>query len=266
LDFQASLSNLLIQACAGSEIADQDFESGIDRLFDDRPEFVTIQGVIRQLDPKLARGWLIPTSYQFAQFENQLLMWQLLLDQVGLDVRYRLAHALLRPEISLNYDLIVIDLPPRVSLGAINALIASHWFVVPTILDKLSGEAVGQFLSHMRALRDELELDLNLAGIVGTMSLQQELSASERRIWDNLESAGHVWREGEDLRIPSTIRRAAAISKAAGEELAYLTNGADGNTARAILQPVFQRIAERIGLVSINRRVAAAGRPRAGSL
>src|SRR5262249_14121392 len=123
-------------------------------------------------------------------------------------------------------------------------------FVVPTILDKLSGEAVGQFLSHMRALRDELKLDLKLTGIVGTMSLQDKLSGSERRIWDNLESAGHVWRSGEDFRIPSTIRRAAAISKAAGEDLAYLSKGEDGATAREILQPVFQEIAKRIGLVS----------------
>jgi cellulose biosynthesis protein BcsQ len=177
-------------------------------------------------------------------------MQQLLLEQVGLDVRYRLAHALLRPEVSRNYRVIIIDLPPRMSLGAINALIASHHFVVPTILDKLSSEAVSQFLSHMRAVRDELKLDLELAGIVGTMSLRDELRPSEKRIWDNLESAGHVWRNGIDFRITPTIRRAAAISKAAGEELAYLSSGDDGSTARALLKPVFEEIAKRIKLAS----------------
>jgi chromosome partitioning protein len=250
LDFQASLSNLLIQACAGSEAADQEIESRIDRLFDDRPPLTAIQASIQQLDPKLPRGWLIPTSYQFAQFENRLLMRQLLLEQVGLDVRYRLAHSLLRPEVSRNYRLIIIDLPPRMSLGAINALIASQYLVVPTILDKLSSEAVGQFLSHMRAVQEELELDLDLAGIIGTMALGEKLRSSEQRIWDGLKSAGHVWRNGRDYRIEATVRRAAAISKAAGEDLAYLSGGADGTTAREILQPVFEELTRRIGLVS----------------
>jgi chromosome partitioning protein len=250
LDFQASLSNLLIQACVGSEIADQDIESLIDRLFEDRPELTAIHESILHLDPKLSRGWLVPSSYQFAQFENRLLMRQLLLEQVGLDVRYRLAHALLRPEVTRKYKVIIIDLPPRMSLGAINALIACHYFFVPTILDKLSSEAVGQFLSHMRAVRDELELDLELAGIIGTMSLRDELRPSEQRIWDNLESAGHVWRNGFDFRITPTIKRAPAISRAAGEELAYLSRGDDGSTARALLKPVFEELTRRIKLVS----------------
>jgi cellulose biosynthesis protein BcsQ len=250
LDFQASLSNLLIQACADSETTEIEIESRIDRCFADRPELTSLQEATLQLAPKLARGWLIPSSYQFAQFENQLLMRQLLLEQVGLDVRYRLAHALLRPQISRSYRVIIFDLPPRMSLGAINALIASHYLVVPTILDKLSSEAVDQFLANMRAIREDLSLDLQLAGIIGTMSQGADLKASEQRIWDMLESAGHSWRNGEDFRVSPTIRRAAAISKAAGEDLAYLSGGSDGATARELFQPVFKKLADRIGILS----------------
>jgi cellulose biosynthesis protein BcsQ/uncharacterized coiled-coil protein SlyX len=249
LDFQASLSNLLIQACLGSEIADRDIESRLDQCFADRPELTSIHDAIQHLVPKLCRGWLIASSYQFAQFENQLLMRQLLLEQVGLDVRYRLAHALLRPEVSREYKVVIFDLPPRMSLGAINALIASHYLVVPTILDKLSSEAVDQFLTNMEAIRDDLHLDLESGGIIGTMSLRNELSKSEQRIWENLGSVGRTWRNGEDLRIFPTIMRSAAISKAAGEELAYLQGGADGANARELLQPVFKELAKRIGLV-----------------
>jgi chromosome partitioning protein len=250
LDFQASLSNLLIQACFGSEIADKDIESRIDNCFADRPALTSIHESIEHLDPKLSRAWLVASSYQFAQFENQLLMRQLLLEQVGLDVRYRLAHALLRPEVSRNYKLIIFDLPPRMSLGAINALIASHFIVVPTILDKLSSEAVEQFLTNMRAIREDLKLDLQLAGIIGTMSVESTLKPNEQRIWEGLESAGHSWRNGEDFRITPTIRRAVAISRAAGEDLAYLSAGADGAVARELFQPVFEKLAKRIGLDS----------------
>ena len=180
LDFQASLSNFLIQACAGSEIADQEIESHIEHCFADRPDLASVQDAIQPL-AKLPHARLIASSYQFAQFENQLLMQQLLLKQEGLDARYRLAHALLRPEVRREYKVVIFDLPPRMSLGAINALIASHFLVVPTILDKLSGEAVDQFLTHMQGIRKDLHLNLQLAGIIGTMSLREELRPSERR-------------------------------------------------------------------------------------
>jgi hypothetical protein len=89
-----------------------------------------------------------------------------------------------------------------------------------------------------------------LAGIIGTMSQGADLKASEQRIWDMLESAGHSWRNGEDFRVSPTIRRAAAISKAAGEDLAYLSGGSDGATARELFQPVFKKLADRIGILS----------------
>jgi cellulose biosynthesis protein BcsQ len=231
-------------------MADRDIESRIEECFAGKPELTNIHESIQHLVPKLCRAWLIASSYQFAQFENQLLMRQLLLEQVGLDVRYRLAHALFRPEVSREYKVVVFDLPPRMSLGAINALIASHHLVVPTILDKLSSEAVDQFLTNMGAIREDLRLDLQLAGIIGTMSLRKELNQSEQRIWDGLSSVGRTWRNGEDVRIFPTIMRAAAISRAAGEDLAYLASGSDGANARELLQPVFRELAKRIGLVS----------------
>jgi cellulose biosynthesis protein BcsQ len=136
------------------------------------------------------------------------------------------------------------------SLGAINALVASHYLIVPTILDKLSSEAVNQFLTNMRELKKDLHLHLKLAGIIGTMSLRAELRPSEQRIWDDLESAGSAWGRGEDFRTFPTIRRATAISNAAGEDLAYLSRGQDGATARELFQPVFEELAKRIGVLS----------------
>jgi cellulose biosynthesis protein BcsQ len=250
LDFQASLSNLLIRACAGSEVADQVIESRIERCFADRPDLDSIRDAIQSLDPKLPLASLIASSYHFAQFENQLLTQQLLVEQVGLDARYRLAHALLRPQVSHKYKIIIFDLPPRMSLGAINALVASHYLIVPTILDKLSSEAVDQFLRNMRELQKDLHLHLQLAGIIGTMSLRTELRPSEQRIWDDLKSAGSTWGRSEDFRVFPTIRRATAISNAAGEDFAYLGEGLDGATARDLFQPVFEELAKRIGILS----------------
>ena len=91
-------------------------------------------------------------------------------------MRYRLANALLRPEVRQSYAAIVLDMPPRMTLGSINALVASHAFVVPTILDTLSVEAVGQFLTNMKAIKADLRLDLDLAGIVGMLTRQAKPS------------------------------------------------------------------------------------------
>ena len=79
------------------------------------------------------------------------------------------------------YGAIIFDMPPRMTLGSINALVASHAFVVPTILDALSVEAVGQFLANVKAIKSDLGLDIDLAGIVGMMTRQAEPSDRERR-------------------------------------------------------------------------------------
>ncbi|RPH47948.1 MAG: hypothetical protein EHM84_07595, partial [Lysobacterales bacterium] len=142
LDYQGSLSNMLMLANEKEEV-----ESRVDYLFDETADLATIDRAAEHLAPKLSRAWLVPANYTFAQLENRLLLRWLLQEDGGVDVRFRLAHALLRREVRRKYAAIIFDMPPRMTLGSLNALVASHYFVVPTVLDKLSVEAVGQFLT-----------------------------------------------------------------------------------------------------------------------
>src|SRR5439155_20877282 len=135
--------NMLMLAIQREEV-----ESRVDLLFGETANLATMERARVHLVPKINRGWLVPANYTFAQLENRLLLEWLLQQDGGLDVRYRLANALLRPEVRQSYAAIVLDMPPRMTLGSINALVASHAFVVPTILDTLSVEAVGQFLTN----------------------------------------------------------------------------------------------------------------------
>ena len=89
----------------------------------------------------------------------------LLQDDGGIDVRYRLADALLRPEVRQGYELIILDMPPRMTLGSVNALVTSHYFLVPTIHDKISAEAVSTFLKQMIAIKKDLDLILSSLGL-----------------------------------------------------------------------------------------------------
>ena len=97
-----------------------------------------------------------------------------------IDARYLLARFLLRPEIRRQYGLIILDMPPRLTLGSLNALVTSDYLIVPTVLDKLSAEAVGTFLSQMKTIVADMRLPLQLAGIVGNMSRLETLSPNER--------------------------------------------------------------------------------------
>ena len=139
-------------------------------------------------------------------------------------------------------------MPPRLSMGSINALFASHHFVVPTILDKLSSEAVNRFVGQLRSLKKEYELDLEFAGVVGTMTRGANLSTTESEIWGLIEEGAEVWRPGNDFRL-GTVQRRALIANAVGDDIAYLLPGPDGEIARQIFDPVFEAICLQTGLI-----------------
>jgi len=241
LDYQGSLSNMLMLAIEREEV-----ESKVDRLFSPDANLIALEGAKEHLTPKLKRGRLVPANYSFAQVENHLLLKWLLQEEGGIDVRFRLAHALLRPEVRKSYSAIIFDMPPRMTLGAINALVASHYLIVPTVLDKLSAEAVGQFISNMKAIREDLNLDLKLGGIVGCMSRQANLSEREEQARNLAREGGYLWREGKDYVFRTTIPRRVDIGNAAGEDIAYCVQNGANYPNRALFDPLFQEICAEI--------------------
>lgn len=241
LDYQGSLSNMLMLAIEREEV-----ESKVDRLFAPDANLVTLEGAKEHLTPKLNRGWLVPANYSFAQVENQLLLKWLLQEEGEIDVRFRLARALLRPEIRRSYAAIIFDMPPRMTLGAINALVASHYFVVPTVLDKLSAEAVGQFIANMKAIKSDLALDLKLGGIIGCMTRQANTGPREEQAKELARQGGYLWREGKDFVFKTTIPRRVDIGNAAGEDVAYCVQDGARYPNRELFDPLFQEICAEI--------------------
>ena len=241
LDYQGSLSNMLMLAIEREEV-----ESKVDRLFAPDANLIALEGAKEHLTPKLNRGWLVPANYSFAQVENQLLLKWLLRDDGEIDVRFRLANALLRPEVRRGYVAIIFDMPPRMTLGSINALVASHYFIVPTMLDKLSAEAVGQFIANMKAIKSDLKLDLKLGGIVGCMSRQNDLSSKEQQARELARQGGYLWREDKDYVFQTTVPRRVDIGNAAGEDVAYCVREGLRYPNRAIFDPLFEEICDEI--------------------
>jgi chromosome partitioning protein len=135
-------------------------------------------GLLRQVaEPISSRGMRVPLSistvpayYDLAQAENRTLIeWLLPLSDLDLlahlfrlfrllppkpprstrDVRYLLADAMLHPQVQSNFDIVIIDAPPRLTTAHVQALCASTHLLVPTILDGLSGDAVASYIDQV---------------------------------------------------------------------------------------------------------------------
>ena len=244
LDYQGSLSNGLMLAAEQTEVA-----SHVDRLFDDDANLITLDRARVHLTPVMDRGWLVPASYPFAATENRLLMRWILQEPDNIDVRYRLAHVLLRPEVREGYAAIILDMPPRMTMGAVNALIASHYVLVPTILDKLSAEAVSQFLSQLQGVKDDLKLDIELAGVVATMTQMKQLVPREIDSLALVRRGIEEWDTKRDHVVRQHLPRKADIAAVAGEGVAYNLSGAKGEELRSFFDPIFDEVLTRIGVI-----------------
>ena len=70
-----------------------------------------------------------------------------------------------------EFDVALIDAPPRLTAATINGFCASTHLLVPTVYDKLSAEAVGTFLNGVRTLKNALNTQIDLLGVVGTLKI-----------------------------------------------------------------------------------------------
>jgi chromosome partitioning protein len=87
------------------------------------------------------------------------------LDMAGATAREtRLRKAL--QEVADDYDLVVCDCPPNLTIPTQNALAASSYFIVPISADYLSALGIGILLRRITQLSEDLDQEMKLAGIV----------------------------------------------------------------------------------------------------
>ncbi|HWE16985.1 MAG TPA: ParA family protein [Hyphomicrobiaceae bacterium] len=111
----------------------------------------------------------IPANYNLETVERrEEYRWAI--DETPDDVRYRLARALLSDYVQEKFDLVLIDAPPRMTLGFLNGFCASTHLFVPTVVDYASARAVGRFAQQFRRLVPTINPLLVFGGIIGTMT------------------------------------------------------------------------------------------------
>ena len=141
---------------------------------------------------------LIPANVNFAAAEIEL---------IGIENK----EFILRNELDYvknDYDYIIIDCPPSLSLLTVNAMAASDTVIVPIQCEYYALEGLSQLIHTVNLVRDRLNKDLDIEGLVFTMydsrtNLSQEVVDNVK---ENMQ--GNMY----EVIIPRSIRLAEAPS------------------------------------------------------
>lgn len=133
----------------------------------ENPSFSLYDCLIRGVSPKEAvrpslvpQLFVLPSSPDLAGAEIEL---------VPLDDRESALKRVL-DSIRHDYDYIIIDCPPALGLLTINALVAATSVLVPVQCEYYAMEGLGRLMSNIARIQGSLNPDLELEGILLTMS------------------------------------------------------------------------------------------------
>ncbi len=244
LDYQGSMT-MMMERQAGSE---QDtFRSTVDLVFQRAlPENWRKLSIV-PLNNKL---YYMPCYYSFEKVERSLEYSWLLGDDDD-DMRFRLARVLLSPEIQRDFDRIIIDAPPRFTAGFVNGFcVATHLFV-PTIVDDVALNAVGNFVTQFAHLSKVVNPGLQLAGIIGMRTTNVQDNALPQTMQARADSADVAARRalGTDKSYfirDAVIRNYPSLASATGQGIPYFRE----ETTR----PMFDNLGRRIGEIAPRKR------------
>jgi len=116
-DYQGSLTRTMMLA-AGAQLSPTILA---DSIIQGEADGRWLAQSARDMGSVIPSTRLVTCGQIFDGVENRVMLRWLLGESRG-DVRFRLAELILSPEIQNEFDLIIIDAPPRLSTGSINAL------------------------------------------------------------------------------------------------------------------------------------------------
>lgn len=208
---------------------------------------------LAQADNRLIVEWLLQTRPRWAKGARQFLAELLIGDVLKIkDVRYNLAELLQSKAVREEFDVVILDCPPRLTTSTVQALCAASHLLIPTILDQPSAEAVITFCEEVERLREhKICPALNYVGVVGT-----RVSANVDQIAE--VAAKTMIRDGlRQAKSPTGllaeahfVRKATAFVNDSDEGIAYLVMG-NGQRQREIKEAMgslAEYVASQIGL------------------
>lgn len=153
-----------------------------------------LSSVIRET--KYKNFSIAPTTPELANAEVELGK------QAKKFVRLKDAVASVAPE----YDYIIIDSPPSLSMLTVNAMIASEYLLLPVQTEFYALEGVAQLLDSMKLVKKAMNPNLKLLGVLATMY--------DKRTSLSLEVLEEVKKYFKDKVFDTTIPRNVRVAEA----------------------------------------------------
>jgi chromosome partitioning protein len=198
LDFQASLSVALpSHIMPRHEIAD----GGIQALLSESYDMFHNSQITAMAMPPFSDLSLVRTSLALANVEDMLFA-AFILGEREKDPRFSLARKLSDPRLARDFDVVIIDTPPRLTMASINAFCASTHVLIPTALTSMSRSGAVTFVHYLAEFRKSLCPSIQVLGVLATFTAQGKLNPAEEKVLDELEEylpGVDVWR---DIFIP----------------------------------------------------------------
>lgn len=109
---------------------------------------------------------------------------------------------------NLEYDVVLIDCPPSLSLLTVNALIAADHILLPVQAEFYALEGLGQLLETMKLIRERMNAKLELLGVV--MTMYDSRTTLSQQVLEEVKK--HFPGKVFDTVIPRNVRLAEAPS------------------------------------------------------
>ena len=171
--------------------------------------------------------WLAPTTSELANTEVELGQ---------ADKRFsRLRQAV--EASGDDYDYVIVDCPPSLSLLTVNGLIAARYVVLPVQAEFYALEGLGQLLETMKLVRQRMNPELELLGVLPTMLDSRTTLSTQVHEEIKRHFPGKVF----EATIPRNIRLAEAPSH--GVPIGVYDKFSKGSRAyKALAKEVVDRI------------------------
>lgn len=243
-DYQGSLSDTVLTHARVDE-----FNTSAHRLIEGKSAPAELRNAAERLPSINSRLWVYPAFYDFSRSEiNTMFRWLVGQDD---EIRYNLSNYLqsdpFKTDPKTRFDIVLIDAPPRLLTGVVNALAASTHVLVPTILDGQSHIATLNTLSGIQQFKQIVNPQLQVLGIVPSLvSSSTGYNPRELQFIEELERQAAKYSDGPVPILKNRpIWKREELAKAGGSEILY-SRDSNNQTIREI-RAMFQNLGQFVG-------------------
>lgn len=129
----------------------------------------SIKDITLQANSKVKKLFIAPTVPELANVEVQM---------ADMEDKFRILKRSLAT-VADDYDFIIIDSPPSLSLLTVNGMIAADYLLLPVQTEFYALEGVAQLLESMNLVKKAMNPNLRLLGVLATMYDRRTVLSSQ---------------------------------------------------------------------------------------